>query len=36
VVLAIGIVTSVLTAVTRTRALVNLSHDGRALKKLYV
>jgi len=36
VVLAIGIVTSVFTAVTLTRALVNLSHGGRALKTLYV
>lgn len=36
VVLAIGIVTSVFTAVLVTRAMVNLTHGGRSLKKLYL
>jgi preprotein translocase subunit SecD len=36
VTLAIGIVTTVFTAVTVTRALVNLTHGGRNLKKLYI
>jgi preprotein translocase subunit SecD len=36
VVLAIGIVTSVFTAVTVTRAMVNLTHGGRTLTKLYI
>jgi preprotein translocase subunit SecD len=36
VTLAIGIVTSVFTAVTVTRALVNLTHGGRNLKKIYI
>ena len=36
VTLAIGIVTSVFTAVTVTRALVNLTHGGRNLKQLSI
>jgi preprotein translocase subunit SecD len=36
VTLAIGIVTSVFTAVTVTRALVNLTHGGRNVKKVYI
>ncbi len=36
VVLAIGIVTSVFTAVTVTRAMVNLTHGGRRLETLYI
>ena len=36
VTLAIGIVTSVYTAITVTRALVNLTHGGRNLKRLYI
>jgi preprotein translocase subunit SecD len=36
VTLAIGIATTVFTAVTVTRALVNLTHGGRNLKKLYI
>jgi preprotein translocase subunit SecD len=36
VTLAIGIVTTVFTAVTVTRALINLTHGGRNLKKLYI
>ena len=36
VTLAIGIVTSVFTAVTVTRALVNLTHGGRSVKKIYI
>jgi preprotein translocase subunit SecD len=36
VTLAIGIVTTVFTAVTVTRAFVNLTHGGRNVKKLYI
>jgi preprotein translocase subunit SecD len=36
VTLAIGIATTVFTAVTVTRALINLTHGGRNLKKLYI
>jgi preprotein translocase subunit SecD len=36
VTLAIGIATTVFTAVTVTRALVNVTHGGRNLKKLYI
>ncbi len=36
VTLAIGIVTTVFTAVTVTRALINLTHGGRNLKKVYI
>ncbi len=36
VTLAIGIVTTVFTAITVTRAMVNVTHGGRAMKKLYI
>jgi preprotein translocase subunit SecD len=36
VVLSLGILTSMFTAITVTRALVNLTHGGRRLEKLYI